>query len=91
MDYVTGDVIVIMDGDLQDPPEVIPQFLEKYREGYEVVYAQRGQRQEGWYLRLSYYLFYRLVTALSDTRLPLDSGDFALLSRRVVDGHAFGH
>lgn len=85
MDQVSGDVIVIMDGDLQDPPEVIPQLLAKYDEGYDVVFAQRGQRQEGWYLRFCYWLFYRLVTMLSNVPLPLDSGDFALLSRRVVD------
>jgi len=85
MDQVTGDVIVIMDGDLQDPPEVIPQLLAKHAEGYDVVYAQRGERQEGWYLRLCYWMFYRLVAMLSNIRLPLDSGDFALLSRRVVD------
>ena len=85
MDQVSGDVIVIMDGDLQDPPEVIPQLLAKYDEGYDVVFAQRGQRQEGWYLRICYWLFYRLVTMLSNVPLPLDSGDFALLSRRVVD------
>jgi dolichol-phosphate mannosyltransferase len=85
LDHVTGGVVIVMDGDLQDPPEVIPQFLAKYAEGFDVVYAQRGQRQEGWYLRLSYFLFYRLAAALSDVRLPLDSGDFALLSRRVVD------
>ena len=85
MDQVNGDVIVIMDGDLQDPPEVIPQLLAKHAEGYDVVYAQRGERQEGWYLRVCYWLFYRLVAMLSNIRLPLDSGDFALLSRRVVD------
>jgi glycosyltransferase involved in cell wall biosynthesis len=85
LDHVTGDVVVVMDGDLQDPPEVIPQFLAKHAEGFDVVYARRGQRQESWYLRLCYFLFYRLAAALSDVRLPLDSGDFALLSRRVVD------
>ena len=88
MDHVSGDVIVIMDGDLQDPPEVIPQLLAKHAEGYDVVYAQRGQRQEGWYLRFCYWLFYRLVTMLSNTSLPLDSGDFALLSRRSRRSHA---
>ena len=85
MDHATGDVIAIMDGDLQDPPEAIPQLLAKYAEGYDVVYAQRGKRQERWYLRLSYWLFYRLVTKLSNVPLPLDSGDFAVLSRRVAD------
>jgi len=91
LDHVTGDAVVVMDGDLQDPPEVIPQFLAKYAEGFDVVYARRGQRQESWYLRLSYFLFYRLAAALSDVRLPLDSGDFAILSRRVVDAMRQAH
>lgn len=85
LDHVSGDVIVAMDGDLQDRPEAIPQLLEKHREGYEVVYARRTQRKEGWMLRASYYLFYRLMARLSDIRLPLDAGDFALMTRRVVD------
>ena len=84
-DRVSGDVVVVMDGDLQDPPEEIPRFLEKYREGYDVVYAQRVKRKETWMLRASYFLFYRLIARLSTVRLPLDSGDFALVSRRVVD------
>jgi len=85
LNHVTGDVTVLMDGDLQDAPEVIPQFIEKYFEGYDVVYAQRTQRKETWPLRLSYFLFYRLMARLSDVTLPLDAGDFALMSRRVVD------
>lgn len=85
LDHVTGDVAVVMDGDLQDAPEKIPDFLEKYREGYDVVYARRIRRKEVWWLRLSYHLFYRLIAGLSDTRLPLDAGDFGLMSRRVVD------
>lgn len=85
LDHVSGDVAVVMDGDLQDAPENIPAFLEKYYEGYDVVYARRMRRKEVWWLRLCYYAFYRLITALSDARLPLDAGDFGLMSRRVVD------
>jgi dolichol-phosphate mannosyltransferase len=85
LDFVSGDVIVAMDGDLQDRPEAIPDLLAKYEEGFDVVYAERAKRKEGWPLRLSYFLFYRAIASLADTPLPLDSGDFALMSRRVVD------
>ncbi|MGA2300848.1 MAG: glycosyltransferase family 2 protein [Candidatus Acidiferrum sp.] len=85
LDHVSGDAVVIMDGDLQDVPEVIPQFLERFGEGYDVVYAQRVRRKEPLPLRLCYFVFYRMMAKLSDIRLPLDSGDFGLMSRRVVD------
>jgi dolichol-phosphate mannosyltransferase len=85
LDYVTGDVSIVMDGDLQDPPEAIPLFLEKYQQGYDVVYAQRIRRKEPWALRLCYFTFYRLMERLSDIQVPLDAGDFGLMSRRVVD------
>ena len=85
LDYVSGDVVVAMDGDLQDRPEAIPTLLAKHREGFDVVYAQRVKRKESWPLRLSYFVFYRLLASLADTRLPLDSGDFALMTRQVVD------
>jgi glycosyltransferase involved in cell wall biosynthesis len=85
LDHVTGDAVIVMDGDLQDAPENIPDFLEKHLEGYDVVYARRVRRKEAWWLRLSYHVFYRLIASLSDTRLPLDAGDFGLMSRRVVD------
>lgn len=85
LDYVTGDVTVVMDGDLQDAPEAIPKFLEKYGQGYDVVYAQRVRRKEPLVLRICYFTFYRLMAKLSDVRLPLDSGDFSLMSRRVVE------
>ena len=85
LDHVSGDVTVLMDGDLQDAPEAIPALLEQFAQGYDVVYAQRAIRRERWYLRTSYFLFYRLIDALSTIRLPLDSGDFSLLSKRVVD------
>jgi len=85
LDFVSGDAVVLMDGDLQDAPEAIPDFLRRFEEGYDVVYATRASRREGWYLRLCYFLFYRLQTLLSETRLPLDAGDFGLVSRRVVE------
>ena len=85
LDFVTGDVIIAMDGDLQDRPEAIPALLAKHREGFDVVYAQRAKRKESWPLRVSYFVFYRLLASLADTKLPLDSGDFALMSRQVVD------
>ncbi len=85
LDHVTGDAIVVMDGDLQDVPEVIPQFVEKFHDGYDVVYAKRVRRKEPWILRLCYFLFYRMMASLSDIQLPLDSGDFGLMSRRVID------
>lgn len=85
IDYVTGDAVVVMDGDLQDLPEAIPEFVRRYNEGFDVVYAQRIRRKEPWALRLCYFIFYRLMARLSDIQLPLDAGDFGLMSRRVVD------
>jgi polyisoprenyl-phosphate glycosyltransferase len=85
LDHVSGDAVVVMDGDLQDVPEVIPQFVEKFEQGYDVVYAQRVRRKEPLPLRICYFLFYRMMASLSDIRLPLDSGDFGLMSRRVID------
>jgi polyisoprenyl-phosphate glycosyltransferase len=85
LDHVSGDAAVVMDGDLQDVPEAIPQFVERFHQGYDVVYAQRIRRKEPWPLRLCYFVFYRLMAKLSDVRLPLDSGDFGLMSRRVID------
>jgi len=84
LDHVSGDVAVLMDGDLQDPPEAIPAFLERYREGYDVVYAVRAKRTEPWWLRFCYFLFYRALARMAQVRLPLDAGDFGLMSRRVV-------
>jgi dolichol-phosphate mannosyltransferase len=84
LDRVTGDVTIVMDADLQDDPDVIPAMLAKYREGYDVVYAVRKTRQEGLWLRMAYMVFYRMLSALSNTALPVDAGDFGLMSRRVV-------
>ena len=85
LDYASGDATVVMDGDLQDVPEAIPQFVERFTQGYDVVYAQRIRRKEPWALRVCYFVFYRVMAKLSDVRLPLDAGDFSLMSRRVVD------
>jgi dolichol-phosphate mannosyltransferase len=85
LDYVTGDVTILMDGDLQDPPELIPDFLARHAEGYDVVYARRTRRKEVWWLRAAYFLFYRMMRWLSNVDVPVDAGDFGLLSRRVVD------
>jgi dolichol-phosphate mannosyltransferase len=85
LDYVAGDVVVVMDGDLQDPPETIPVFLEQNAAGYDVVYAVRVKRKEVLWLRLCYSLFYRLISSLAEINLPLGAGDFGLMSRRVVD------
>ncbi|MGH8544621.1 MAG: glycosyltransferase family 2 protein [Gammaproteobacteria bacterium] len=84
LDHATGDVVVVMDGDLQDAPEIIPQFLEKYQQGYDVVYALRTTRKEPLWLRFSYKLFYRAIAGLSQIELPVDAGDFGLMSKRVV-------
>lgn len=85
IDTARGDVVVVMDGDLQDVPEAIPRFLEAHAAGYDVVYARRVRRKEGVLLRLAYFLFYRLMASLSSIEVPLDAGDFSLMSRRVVD------
>jgi len=85
LDAATGDVVVLMDGDLQDRPESIPTFLDYYHRGYEVVYAIRGKRKENWLLRACYSLFYRTLNSVAEMKLPLDSGDFCLMSRAVVD------
>jgi glycosyltransferase involved in cell wall biosynthesis len=84
LDHVSGDVVILMDADLQDRPEAIPLFLEKYRQGYDVVYARRMNRKEPFWLRASYKAFYRLLGTISDMKIPMDAGDFGLLSRRVV-------
>ena len=85
LDHARGRAVVIMDGDLQDPPEVLPQFFRKWREGVEVVYAVRQHRKEGAFKKLGYFAFYRILNAISDLNIPLDSGDFCLMDRRVVD------
>jgi glycosyltransferase involved in cell wall biosynthesis len=85
LDHVSGEVTILMDGDLQDPPEAIPVLLESYKQGYDVVYVRRVNRKEAWWLRSCYYVFYRLLAVLSSMQLPLDAGDFGLMSRRVIE------
>lgn len=85
LDHVAGDVTVVMDADLQDPPEALPLFLAEHAGGFDVVYARRVGRKEGILLRLSYFFFYRLIARMSALDLPLDAGDFGLMSRRVVE------
>jgi polyisoprenyl-phosphate glycosyltransferase len=84
--FARGQVIIVMDADLQDPPELVFDMVEKWREGYHVVYAQRTQRKaEHWSKRLLAFGFYRLLQRLAEVEIPTDSGDFCLMDRRVVD------
>ncbi|MEH1852610.1 MAG: glycosyltransferase family 2 protein [Nostoc sp.] len=86
LNFVRGQVIVILDADLQDPPELIPDMVEKWRQGYQVVYAQRTQRlKEGWFKRLTAYSFYRLLKKLADVEIPTDTGDFCLMDRQIAN------
>jgi polyisoprenyl-phosphate glycosyltransferase len=85
MRIATGDAVVLLDGDLQDPPELIPEFVEKWREGFDIVYGVRVERETTAFMRRAYKLFYRLFRRLSYVNIPLDAGDFGLLDRRVVD------
>lgn len=79
------EALFIIDGDLQDPPELLMEFYQKYQEGYDVVYAVRKKRKENWFKRTAYASFYRMMQSISYVDLPLDSGDFSLISRRVAD------
>lgn len=85
MQICTGDMVVLMDGDLQDPPELIPQFLAKWREGYDVVYGVRVKREATPFLQVAYKAFYRVFHALSYIEVPRDAGDFSLMDRRVIE------
>lgn len=85
-DYARGEAIVIIDADLQDPPEAILELAEKWKEGYEVVYAVRAEREgESWFKLWTASLFYRLVYQITDVKIPVDTGDFRLMDRRVVE------
>src|SRR5262249_8575939 len=86
LDYSSGQAAVVMDADLQDPPEVIPQLIEQWRKGYDVVFAVRAKRKgEGFCKRATAAIFYRLFRRLTTTDIPLDAGDFRLMSRRAVE------
>jgi dolichol-phosphate mannosyltransferase len=80
-----GDVVAIMDCDLQDPPEVLPKFLAKWAEGFQVVFAVRRKRKEWFGKRLAYWSFYRIMGAIAELDIPLDSGDFCVMDRHAVD------
>ena len=84
-EYATGDAVVWTDADLQDPPEVIEEFIKKWQEGYQVVYGVRKKRRGSLFLRIAYKIFYRLLKKLSYLDIPLDAGDFSLLDRKVVE------
>lgn len=85
LDYVTGDATVVIDGDLQDPPEVIPRLLERWASGFDVVYAVRESREgDTFFKQITAKLYYRILRTLSEVEIPLDTGDFALMDKRVV-------
>jgi dolichol-phosphate mannosyltransferase len=86
MDYSQGDSVIVIDADLQDPPEIIPQMLEKWREGYDVVYGLRVKREgETFFKKLTSKLFYRTLTGLTEVDIPVDTGDFRLIDRKVCE------
>jgi dolichol-phosphate mannosyltransferase len=83
--HAQGDIVVVIDADLQDPPEVLGPFLDRIREGFDVVYAIRTKRKEGVLKRFSYHLYYRILRRLATLEIPLDAGDFCVMRREVVD------
>jgi dolichol-phosphate mannosyltransferase len=84
-DYAQGDAVIVIDSDLQDPPEVIPQLIEPWREGLQVVYAIRSERAgETWFKKMTASFFYRLIARITSVNIPVDAGDFRLMDRRVV-------
>jgi polyisoprenyl-phosphate glycosyltransferase len=86
LDHCRGQAVVIMDGDLQDPPELIPEMYKKYKEGYDVVYAKRTRRNgESWFKKSTAKLFYRILQHFTSFNIPLDAGDFRLIDRKVVE------
>jgi dolichol-phosphate mannosyltransferase len=86
LDYSSGQAAVVMDADLQDPPEVIPQLIEQWRKGFDIVFAVRAERQgDGLFKRATAAIFYRLFRSMAATEMPLDAGDFRLMSRRAVE------
>lgn len=86
MDYAEGEAIVIIDADLQDPPELIPQMIKKWQDGFEVIYARRVKRKgETFFKKWTASIFYRLLNLLTEVEIPLDTGDFRLIDRKVCD------
>lgn len=86
LDYSRGDAVIVMDADLQDPPSVIEKMVDRWREGYDVVYAVREEREgETWFKKTTAAIFYRLINKITDVDIPADAGDFRLMDRSVVD------
>jgi len=86
LDYSRGDAVVIIDADLQDPPELILELAKKWKDGYEVVFAVRAEREgESWFKLWTASLFYRIIYRITDVKIPLDTGDFRLMDRKVVN------
>lgn len=85
LNFTNGKAVMIIDGDLQDPPEIIPEFLKKWKEGNEVVYGVRLKRKENFIKKILYKLYYRILSRLSEIKIPHDSGDCCLMDRKVVD------
>lgn len=85
MNYSRGDMVAILDADLQDPPDILPRFFEKLESGYDVAYAIRKDRKEGLLMKITYNIFYRVLKNVASINIPLDSGDFCVMSRRVVE------
>lgn len=86
LNFARGQAIVVLDADLQDPPELVPNMIELWKQGYHVIYAQRTKRQkEDWFKRFTAYAFYRILRYLADVDIPTDTGDFCLMDRKVVD------
>ncbi len=83
--YAEGDMVAVIDADLQDPPELIPKFIEKINSGYDVVYAIRKKRKESLLMKIAYATYYRLLKGMADINIPLDSGDFCVMRKRVVE------
>jgi dolichol-phosphate mannosyltransferase len=84
-EHVSGDAIVTIDADLQDPPELILDMISKWKEGYKIIYAKREERKDGLFKKYTAYFFYRLLNIMSDTPIPTDVGDYRLLDREVVE------
>lgn len=86
LDFAKGDAVIVIDADLQDPPELIPVLISRWKEGFDIVYAKRHARKgESWFKKTTAYLFYRLINKISTVQMPKDTGDFRLLSRRTVE------
>lgn len=84
IEHALGHAVIVIDGDLQDPPELFPELIRKWKEGYEVVYAVRKARKEHFVLRMSYALFYRLLSRAAEIKMPMDSGDFCLMDQKIA-------